>query len=298
MHILLLDTDDACRESLSRILRGAGHSVVIAGDLAEALGHCCPDSCDLVLMDESYQAEAFIRLKEHNPDIPIVTMSLNPSIESIIAALRRGTFDYLIKPFTDTEALKEVLERVRHAIEAVSNQRSFLKRILKTFSELSFANETIRERGYAEGITDQYYSQFFEDILSIELARSQRFNHNFSVVSIRLNYLLKYESAESNAEFSSQVEAISAFLHQRMRRTDVLVRTGANEFMIILVENTKEAGMIVVEELRQGISAIIPEEIKLVSQAEENLPVAIGMATYPFDGMECQDLINAACQCQ
>ena len=298
MHILILDSDDACRQSLSRILRGAGHSVVIAGDLAEALSHCSPDACDLVIMDESYQAEAFSRIKEHNQDIPIVTMSPNPSIESIITSLRWGTFDYLIKPFTDTEVLMEVLERVRRAIEAISNQRAFLKRILKTFSELSFANETIRERGYAEGITDQYYSQFFEDILSIELARSQRFNHNFTVVSIRLNYLLEYTSPASSAEFSSQVEAISSFLHQRMRRTDVLVRTGATEFMIILVENTKEAGMIVVEELRQGIRAIIPAEIRTARQAEGKQPVAIGMATYPLDGMESQDLINAACQCQ
>ncbi len=298
MHILILDTDDAFRESLSRILRTAGHSVTIAHDLVEATNNCSPDNCDLVFLDVSSQPALLPSMKEKNPDIPVVILSQNPSIESIIAAMRLGTFDYLIKPLTDTEPLMEALDRARRTIEAASNQRAFLKRILKTFSELSIANEKMRERGYVDETTEYYYSHYFEDILAIELARSQRFNYNFTIMSVRLNYLQKYMSPETNAEFSSQIETISDFLHQRVRRTDVLVRTGVSEFMIILVETPKEGGMILAENLRQGIVTIIPAEVVTTCQAEGNPPITIGTATYPLDGIECQDLMNKACQCQ
>lgn len=298
MQILILDTDDVFSESLSSKLQESGHSVAIARDLAEATNHSSSDSCDMVFLDSSCQPGMISRIKVYNPDILVVEMSLNPSIDSIIVALRQGAFDFLIKPFVDKEPLKEVLERARKTIEATSVQRVYLKRILKTFSELSFANEKIRERGYASETIELYYSQFFEDILAIELARSQRFNHNFTIISIRLDYLQDYMSQESDAEYRNQVEAVAGFLHKRMRRTDVLVRTGVNEFMIILVETPKEGGMVVVENLRQGIAAIVPVEICRSCQSEGNPPFAIGTAVYPFDGMECPDLMKKACHYQ
>ena len=292
MHILILDTDDAFRESLSRVLQESGHSVTIAQVLAEASNLCSPGNCDLVFLDPSSQPEMLGRIKEHNPDLPVVVMSLNPTIDSIITALRLGAFDFLIKPFVETEPLMEAIERGRRSIEASSNQRAYLKRVLKTFSELSFANETIRDLGYTNGTTELYYNQYFEDILAIELARSQRCNHNFTVISIMLTYLLEYTSPETNAEFRSQVEAIAGFLHQRMRRTDVLVRTGVNEFMIILVETPKERARSVIESLYQGIAAIVPAEINRSAKAEGNQPFVIGTAAYPLDGMECQVLME------
>lgn len=294
MHIVILDSDDASRETLSRILHESGHSVAIARDIVEATSLCSEDSCDLLFLDPTSQPETLVRIKEHNPDIPIVVMSRNPSIETVIAALRLGTFDYLIKPFVDTDVLVEAIERVHGSIEAAGNQRAYLKRILKTFSELSFANESIRDQGYTNGTTELYYNQFFEDILAIELARSQRCNHNFTIVSVRLDNLTENISPEINSRFRSQVEAAAGFLHQRMRRTDVLVRTGVNEFMIILVETAKEGGMTVIGNLRQGMEELAPVEPGRSVHAERNLSFAIGTAVYPLDGMDCQVLIEKA----
>jgi diguanylate cyclase (GGDEF)-like protein len=294
MHIVILDSDDASRETLSRILHESGHSVAIARDIVEATSLCSEDSCDLLFLDPSSQPEMLIRIKEHIPDIPVVVMSRNPSIESVIAALRLGTFDYLIKPFDDEEALVEAIERLQGSIEAASSQRAYLKRILKTFSELSFANESVRDQGYTNGTTELYYNQFFEDILEIELARSHRCNHNFTIVSLRLDFLRDTTPPETNAGFHSQVEVITGFLHQRMRRTDVLIRTAANEFMIILVETPKEGGMILVENLCRGMAALVPTEIGRTGPAEGSPPIAIGTAVYPLDGTACQALMEKA----
>jgi len=295
MQILILDTDDLFRESLSRILREAGHSVTtISQDNLEAMSHCCPDGSDLLFLDIPSQPDILGRIKEYNPELLVVVMSLNPSIESAISALRQGAFDFLVKPFVDSEPLMQALVRARRAIEAASLKRVYLKRILKTFSELSFANEKIRERGYGDGTTELYYNQYFEDILDIELARSRRCDLEFSVLSVKLNYIQEYMAPETNAEFRSQVESIAGCLRQRLRRTDVLARTAVDEFMVILPETTKDGGSIVVDNLRREIAAIVPSKNIMGCQPEGNLPFAIGTATYPLDGMDSPDLIGRA----
>lgn len=294
MHILIIDTDDGFRESLSRILGDAGHSVSVARELGDAKSHCYPGGCDLVIIDLSFQPEILGSLREYNRSVLVVVMSLNPSIESIIFALRMGAFDYLIKPFADKAPLLESVERARRQIEDAGCQRADLKRILKTVSELSFAKEKSWKPDFDDGIKDLYFSQYFEDILGIELARSRRCNHDFFMISVKLNYFNEYSLPEMNAELDRQVEIIAGFLRQRLRRTDVLARTRVDEFMIILAETPKEGGLIVVETLCQGIAAIVPEENSRADRSPEELPFAIGTASYPQDGMDCSVLMAKA----
>jgi len=293
MHILIVDNDGAFRESLSRSLREAGHTVAIARDIADAISHCSPDGCDLVFADPGSQPGILVRIREFNPDIPVVVMSQNPSIESVISALRLGTFDYLIKPFNDPVLVMDSLDRARRSIEAASSKRAYLKRILKTFSELSVANESVRVKGYTNESTEIYFNQFFDDILAIELARSLRCNHTFTIVSVRLEYQPDSMTPEKEAGFRERAEAISDILHKRMRRTDVLVRTAVDEFMIILVETAKEGGIILVENLRRCIAAIIPAG---TPRDCGDQPVCFGIAAYPLDGVDCQVLMEKARQ--
>ena len=76
------------------------------------------------------------QLKPHRPDIPVIIMTAHASVESAIEGLRKGAFDYIIKPFK--------LSEISHAIErAISYGR--LQRQNKTLSSELRKNWTKNE---------------------------------------------------------------------------------------------------------------------------------------------------------
>jgi diguanylate cyclase (GGDEF)-like protein len=294
MHIVILDTDQDYQNSLSATIREVGHSVETPRDNEEALGFCSPGKSDLLILDSN--PEMLARVKDYNPELSVIVTSRNPTVETVVDALRLGACDFFTTPITEMEQFIAGIELVRHTIEAASNQRAYLNRILKTFSELSIANEGLRDHGFTNGTTELYYNQYFEDILSIELARSQLFDHGFTILSVRLNYLLDCTTPETDVEFRAQIETISDILHQRMRRTDIVIRTGVTEFMAILVETPKQNSKIVIDSLYREIAAVIPAAAQGTGDAPENSAFAIGAAAYPIDGIEYQELMEKARQ--
>jgi Response regulator containing CheY-like receiver, AAA-type ATPase, and DNA-binding domains len=67
---------------------------------------------DLMLPDEP-GLDVLPKLRERDPDLPVVVITAYSSIESAIEAMRRGAFHYVPKPFKN----EEVLHIVRKAVE-------------------------------------------------------------------------------------------------------------------------------------------------------------------------------------
>ncbi len=125
--ILVVDDDPGHLTMLSTIVRSWGYRVEAVDSGAAAVARVKSEPLDLILMDvrmaEMSGIEALTQIKAFNPAIPIIIMTAYSSVESAVAALRAGAYDYLIKPL-DFEVLKLTLERAReHAGLKAENQR-------------------------------------------------------------------------------------------------------------------------------------------------------------------------------
>jgi two-component system, NtrC family, response regulator HydG len=125
--ILIVDDDPGHLTMLTTIVRSWGYRVETAETGHAAVERVKSDPVDLILMDvrmaEMSGIEALSHIKAFNPAIPIVIMTAYSSVESAIAALKAGAYDYLIKPL-DFEVLKLALERAgEHAGLKVENLR-------------------------------------------------------------------------------------------------------------------------------------------------------------------------------
>jgi DNA-binding NtrC family response regulator len=108
------------RDSLKVALETSGYDVLTARTGEEGLDLFQRESPDLVLLDHWLPGmtgdEVLRTIKEMNPDIPVIVMTAQGSIELAVNAMKMGAFDFLIKPFEldQIEALvKRGLERVR-----------------------------------------------------------------------------------------------------------------------------------------------------------------------------------------
>ncbi|MEZ6024497.1 MAG: sigma-54 dependent transcriptional regulator [Hyphomonadaceae bacterium] len=104
--ILIIDDEADIRELVSGILEDDGHQVRAARDSDEALEAFRRRKPSLVVLDIWLQGsridglDLLAMFKEIDPDMPVVVISGHGTIETAVAAIRKGAYDFVEKPFT------------------------------------------------------------------------------------------------------------------------------------------------------------------------------------------------------
>jgi two-component system response regulator AtoC len=121
---LVVDDDDALRESLELFLASEGLDVASAADGPAALAQLERAPADVVLCDLRMPGidglELLPQLLRLAPGVTVILMSAYGAGDLAIEALKRGAYDYLAKPFPPSEALLAIRkaqerERLRRA---------------------------------------------------------------------------------------------------------------------------------------------------------------------------------------
>jgi two-component system response regulator HydG len=125
-RVLVVDDDDAHRTMLRTLLGGWGYATVDADDGEAAIAAVRAQPFDLVLMDIRMMRisgiEALQQIKVINPAIPIVLMTAYASVEMAVDALKKGAYDYLIKPL-DFDKLRLTMQRALEHIRLKAENR-------------------------------------------------------------------------------------------------------------------------------------------------------------------------------
>ncbi len=113
-RILVVDDDLGLRESLSAILSSYDFEVETFEEGASAIEQAKKQKFDLALTDLNMAGMDGVQtvggLKEVDPDIEIIVLTGGATVETAVACMKRGAYDYVLKPF-DPEELIRLLER-------------------------------------------------------------------------------------------------------------------------------------------------------------------------------------------
>jgi PAS domain S-box-containing protein len=116
--ILIVEDDPGFSGYLNRLLRRKDLKLVTADGGRQAIECLQANGVDLVLQDiglpdiDGYQVMDLIRQKY--PEILVIVMTGDITVESALKALRKGAYDYLRKPFESTELLNTVDNALAH----------------------------------------------------------------------------------------------------------------------------------------------------------------------------------------
>lgn len=112
--LLVVDDEPSICWGLSRLGRDLGHEVFSASSAEQALALAQRVAPDVIILDvrlpgiDGLQAmEKFQRIRSGTP---IIVMTAYGDLETAVAAVRNGAFEYLVKPF-DLEQVQRALER-------------------------------------------------------------------------------------------------------------------------------------------------------------------------------------------
>jgi len=113
INVLVVDDEAVLAEMVSMALRYEGWNIATAGDGAAALESARSQRPDVVVLDvmlpDMSGLDVLRKLREQNPQLPVLLLTAKDAVEDRIAGLTAGGDDYVTKPFS----LEEVVLRLR-----------------------------------------------------------------------------------------------------------------------------------------------------------------------------------------
>jgi DNA-binding NtrC family response regulator len=115
--ILVAEDEDLMRVILSGLLEGAGYRVALCASAEEALEKFTTEDVAVTLTDIRMAGmdglQLLDRVKDIDAEALVVVMTAYSSVETAVAALRKGAYDYVTKPFVNEDLLQSVKNALR-----------------------------------------------------------------------------------------------------------------------------------------------------------------------------------------
>src|ERR1700675_2691384 len=139
MRVLIIDDERSIRTSTMVAIQTAGHQAETADSGQVAVLKLEEDAYDLAFLDlrlgDEDGLEILQQIKRQFPKVPVVVFTAYASVASAVAAIQRGAFDYLEKPFTP--------EHLRQIIGRVEKQRKLESKIDELQQQINQQNPSI-----------------------------------------------------------------------------------------------------------------------------------------------------------
>src|SRR3990172_3613498 len=111
-RILVIDDDDAVRESMQRMLRGAGYTVQTAASGEEGLAMARGGAFDVILSDMRMPGisgvDVLRQLREQRVDSSFIVMTGFGTVDTAVESMKLGAVDFVQKPFFPDQLLMRV----------------------------------------------------------------------------------------------------------------------------------------------------------------------------------------------
>jgi DNA-binding NtrC family response regulator len=147
--ILVAEDEDLMRAIVSRLLEESGYRVAAVASAEEALEAFAADDVAVTLTDirmAGMDGLALLdRIKDIDPEALVVVMTAYSSVDSAVAALRKGAYDYITKPFVNEDLLQSVKNALRQR-ELFRENRALRRELDRrySFSEIIGTSEALQ----------------------------------------------------------------------------------------------------------------------------------------------------------
>jgi len=125
--LLVVDDELIVRDSLDKWFREEGYGVTVAESAQEALARMAAKRFDLALVDIKMPGtdgvELQRRMHEIDSDMLVIMMTGYASVETAVAALKNGAYDYVSKPFDPDDISHTVHNALAHKQAQQENAR-------------------------------------------------------------------------------------------------------------------------------------------------------------------------------
>lgn len=140
--------------------------------------------------------------------------------------------------------------------------------------------ETLREANLRDPMTGLSNRRFLEEYVDTLLAATQRQKAHLALLMLDLDYFKMVNDTYGHDAGDALLKALSKTLRQTVRASDLVIRYGGEEFLIILQEADAESGAQVAENIRAEVEKL---KVPLLDGTILQKTISIGVADFPED---------------
>lgn len=257
MNILVADDEVAIRELVGEVLEADGHEITLAENGEDALEKFKRSWHEIIFSDirmpKMSGIELLAAVKEINPNTQFVIMTSHASIDNSIDALKKGAFDYILKPFDDLDTVSDAARRAIANLSGIRRQQYLLNTLARQNQELDSLNKEFREMAIRDGLTGLFNHRYAQERLAEEFDRATRFGRELSVLFMDLDHFKFYNDTHGHQAGDKILKILAGLMSETIRESDILARWGGEEFIVISPETGEEEGCLLAERIRQAV---------------------------------------------
>jgi len=279
-RILVVDDDDTVREALTDFLEFHDFAITAVDSAAQALQTLAGHDFDLVISDlvmPKMDGIALIKaIREAGKDVPLLVMTGFASIEYAVESMKAGATDFITKPLK----FDHVMLIINRVLET------------STLRQMAREREYYKDLSNSDGLTRIGNYRHFNYVLQLEIDRQRRYSRPLTLLMIDIDDFKKTNDRFGHLIGDMVLIKIAALLKDEVRGFDFVARYGGDEFTVILPEVSEKAALAVGRRIMKSINL---HEFRAPEYNEiGQVSVTIGIASFPRDAGEAQDLVAKA----
>ena len=290
-RILLMCPDPSGTSVRARQLHQAGWRVFEVADQIDAFTAVKRHEVDVVLLqvsaaDMTDTDLVHVLRRVVSPwYLPVVVLAGASSEECCCRFLDSGADDVLSDRTSAAEMIARIgaLLRIRTLHNTLWRSRSALKDALARERELLAKLQADKEQLYALATTDPLTRvqnvRSFHDILAHEFKSAVRYTNPISLLMLDVDHFKVVNDTHGHPCGDYVLKELAVIFKQSVRESDVVARTGGEEFSVILPHAGPDQADMFAERIRQHV-----RERQFVVYGENiHATISIGVASYPAD---------------
>ena len=269
-NVLIIDDDPDVREVVTASLELSGYRVFSASSSNEAedvLRQVEIEAVllDLVLGDES-GLNLLAKIRASYAALPVIIVTGHPTLETAVAAMRGGATDFVTKPVDGT-----MLDlRLQKALEV----------------------ERTRRLANTDGLTGLFNHRFFQERLTEEFDRAQRYEKSLALVLVDIDFFKNYNDHYGHPRGDQALIRVARILRRSSRTSDIIARYGGEEFAALLPEASGDEAWIYAERVRSRIAKVVFGDAD--AEHDGHLTVSCGIAVLNDGASSPRELLQQA----
>jgi diguanylate cyclase (GGDEF)-like protein len=296
LGILVVDHKETVRTAIAEVLEDDGYEVATAANGADALALYEQERFPIVITDiympKMTGIDLLAAIKKIDEKTQVIVMTSYVSFDSAIATIRSGACDYLIKPFDNIAVVSNVIGRVAEKIQLEWKTHHLIEMLKQKTEQLEKSNAHLQSLATRDNLTGLYNQRYFQERLTAELNLAQRYQRQFSLLFIDLDYFKLYNDTQGHLQGDRLLIDLANLFLSSFRKTDIVCRYGGDEFAVILPETPWQKARMIAAKVK-GWVADHP------FYGRETLPqgrvtISIGLVAYPDHDADAKGLLRHA----
>jgi two-component system, cell cycle response regulator len=268
--VLVVDDEEIICTLFAAMLGHYGrYHVVTTTDGRQVMDILRREPFDVMLLDMSMPAisglDVLRQVTQAFEELPVIIVTGHGSIEVAVESMQAGAADFVTKPVPAAVLHLRIQKALEHA--------------------------RTRRLASTDGLTEVYNHRTFQERLSQEIARADRYSRPLSVLMIDVDHFKVYNDTHGHPQGDIVLQDLARLLREMSRTSDTVARYGGEEFAIILPETDSVGAQKIGQRLREQVEGYPFPGKELMPGG--TLTISIGVATHAPAGSK-DALLQAA----